>query len=229
VFNPTLFALKRLARRRLHRPATLKADRWDAPMFWITFIGVVIVATSTAVTAYQAYLSQLALKSNLSHERAWLKVEAVSARPYVVRQGGRLQFMVRASFANVGGIPAKSANAEADFYEGVSTPSPEGINALCEHKTFESGGLSLFPGQESHQPLDASADVPPPVFTESDPIFPNMYFTICATYRSGDDPAVHHTVTVYEITLRPATRAPDGRIYRFPADLSETPIESTAD
>jgi len=135
-------------------PQPAKRDAYDWSTLVIAFLGVVIVATSTIITAYQAYLSRESLIAAVSQQRAWLKTELVLTGPLQISGNGMVgSAAIRVT--NVGNLPALGVDGNIDLVPSRSPGNPgaaaenqhDPYPADCKSRPHVDGGVTLFPGE----------------------------------------------------------------------------------
>lgn len=135
-------------RRKGYEPES----RYDGHMFWITALGVVVVALSTAFTGWQAWVAGRSLDAVFRSQRPWVRIDIVPDGDLEVdASGARLPIKLR--LTNVGGLPAVGAWTDTgalphltipDVVDDVPDP-PRGV--MCDATVFPGGGVTVFPGE----------------------------------------------------------------------------------
>lgn len=137
---------------RKRREQNESEGRYDGPMFWVTAIGVVVVALSTAFTGWQAWIAGRSLDAAFRQQRPWLRIDMVPDGSLEVdANGARLPVKLR--LTNVGSLPAVGAWTDTGALPHITIPDvvddvpdpPRGT--MCDATVFPGGGMTVFPGE----------------------------------------------------------------------------------
>jgi hypothetical protein len=182
-----------------------RRDRYDWLTLWVATIGLVVVAASTAITAYQAYIGRQAVVVALAQQRAWLKTEVKAEAPLAVwKEGGAVTY-VSLSAANVGPVPAIGVAFRAKL---IPTPLgdyrpevPRSFFEVCEGRLAKDLGQTVFPGETVGSPLRyvSASTTPQDVSKVASDGKIGLILATCSAYLSGTDGAVHRTVKAYMV------------------------------
>jgi hypothetical protein len=172
-------------------------------MFWVTAIGVLMVAAGTGVTSWQAVMSREALDAAIAQQRAWVRVEIDPTRDLSWTKDG-ISAEVRLTLTNSGNLPAlsvlTSVSATARQIGGIGKNEPL-RTAQCDGAAGI--GVTVFPGETvtTREPITISAkDIPP----GSDDL--EVAVLGCAAYQDRQGAPTRHTdrsvILMPEITGR---------------------------
>lgn len=133
-----------------------KRDRYDWITLWVAIAGVIVVAVSTGITAWQAVLTRRELDSIMDNQRAWVSVEPRLVSDIGVWPTGQIYFELELVARNAGSLPAQWVRARGRVFvmgsvsEQRSPGSP--LHTCGDILADEEGytyGPAVFPNQEA--------------------------------------------------------------------------------
>ena len=149
---------------------------YERPMFIVTAVGVAVVAISTGVAAWQAWVANTQLGVSIRDQRPW-----VSAKKITVDGSGTAR-MVRFVLQNTGRSPNEGTGIDFKIVPGGQwkTAQPETCNNRARGNAMPrdwdvDGQFSIVPGQDFYADKDAPRAVESQV--------PAPHIVGCITYR----------------------------------------------
>lgn len=198
-------------------------DRYDWITLWTAIAGVIIVALSTGITAWQAILTRQELNTLIAQDRAWLQLEPSVDTGLAIYSGGA--FMgVSLKVKNVGTMPAYGAWGFARLYAVPAGDDVQGNAAwaddLCPAPQRYALGGSIFPGET----IDVFTNPTMPSRAEVD-TFENskkevkLILTFCVQYETAEQPIPRQTGAAYLVRRTDADGDTDPYVFRSDQDL----------
>jgi hypothetical protein len=186
------------------KPTHAKRDTYDWATLGIAFVGVVIVAASTAIAAYQAIVTRQELDNAISQQRAWVRIDAIPTSDVTVDSIGA-HFLIRMTLTNSGNLPAVGVWTDVTT-ELIDTlpksfdeaPHPE-RGVLCGGGTYPEVGRTVFPGESITEQVAVLIPRAEIARFPKDPFKIGARF--CAVYYDRSD-RVRHTDRTITISKR---------------------------
>lgn len=171
--------------------------------------GVVVVAISTCITAYQAIVMRNELKNTVDQQRAWVKVNAIPEAFFSdPKDGGEMMLRVKAT--NVGSVPAFGVKVGTALWPGPGPHSkikhnPYGGNENCQRQ--EAGGTVIFPSETVELFADnATAPASDLRYLADDQNHVSIMVIVCVTYQTGvNEELLRRTVASFAAVKRTGT------------------------
>lgn len=206
-------------RRRQRQAQRENRDRYD----WITLgtaiLGVVIVAVTAGIAAYQSYLTREALTLSAMQQRGWLKLNPKFEYGIGINPRGGAYIPVEVMGQNVGTVPIRYAWGIAEVHALPTMKRPRDMKVdlfnRCPKIERYAFGETIYPNDT----VDLGVDVKRwPTrkeineMADSDGMV-NFAVVICAQYETGASTLPHRSFAIYQ--LMPKIISKNGR--GFPA------------
>jgi len=199
----------------------------DAPMFWVTLAGVIVVIAYTSVAAYQAYLSRLQLREMEGGRRPWISVKVDISGPLTFNSEGA-HLPMKFTFLNSGQTPALFV-----FPRIAHKFDQYNIKALLERQMYECqidkerfnnsliSGFTINPNKEQSWELLFNVErkeVVSRIFSPGTPIF-DIAILGCVSYKFAYAEVIGQTGFIYSLRRTDANGETRSAIFPNQGDI----------
>jgi hypothetical protein len=208
----------RHSRNRQRQPQ--RRDHYDWISLGTAVFGVVVVAATAGITAYQSYLTREALTLAATQQRGWLKLAPKFGSGLGIYPRGGAYIPFEVSGQNVGVVPIRYAWGVIEVHALPTLKDPRDLKIdlfkRCPKIERFSFGETIYPNDTidlmmkvTHWPSRSEIDA----MTDRDGNV-NFAVVVCAQYETGTSVHPHRSFAIYHVMPKViAKNTPSG----FPA------------